>query len=120
MTSARPGARVCARTGLVLVPTAGERAYRVALSSYGPLNPPVRGLPSPERRPVWPPVRDRVQRCKQHRVDTGQGLRPGRGTPVQHLVPVDRAGEFPAEDRDLPTRQPLVGGVPDLLAGEHR
>ena len=43
MTFRRPGARVCARTGLVLVPSAGESAYRVALSSYGPLNPPVRG-----------------------------------------------------------------------------
>jgi len=39
----RPGARVCARTGLVLVPSAGQVAYRVALSSYGALNPPVRG-----------------------------------------------------------------------------
>jgi hypothetical protein len=29
MTSVRPGARVCARTGLVLVPAAGEQAYRV-------------------------------------------------------------------------------------------
>ena len=27
----------------MLVPSAGERAYRVALSSYGALNPPVRG-----------------------------------------------------------------------------
>jgi hypothetical protein len=35
------GARVCERTGLV--PSAGQAAYRVALSSYGPLNPPVRG-----------------------------------------------------------------------------
>ena len=43
MTFHRPGARVCARTGLVLVASAGEAAYRVALSSYGPLNPPVRG-----------------------------------------------------------------------------
>jgi len=43
MTFHRPGARVCARTGLVLVPSAGEPAYRVALSSYGPLNPPARG-----------------------------------------------------------------------------
>jgi len=43
MTFQRPGARVCARTGLVLVPSAGQAAYRVALSSYGPLNPPVRG-----------------------------------------------------------------------------
>ena len=39
----RPGARVCSRTGLVLVPAGGERAFRVALSSYGALNPPVRG-----------------------------------------------------------------------------
>ena len=30
MTVHRPGARVCARTGLVLVPSAGESAYRVA------------------------------------------------------------------------------------------
>ena len=29
--------------GLVLVPAAGEREFRVALTSYGPLNPPVRG-----------------------------------------------------------------------------
>ena len=43
MTVHRPGARVCARTGLVLVPSAGEPAYRVALSLYGPLNPPARG-----------------------------------------------------------------------------
>ena len=43
MTFHRPGARVCARTGLVLVPSAGEPAYRVALSLYGPLNPPARG-----------------------------------------------------------------------------
>lgn len=43
MTFHRPGARVCARTGLVLAPSAREPAYRVALSSYGPLNPPVRG-----------------------------------------------------------------------------
>ena len=34
---------MCGRTGLVLVPSAGEAAYRVALSSYGPLNPPARG-----------------------------------------------------------------------------
>jgi hypothetical protein len=43
MTVHRPGARVCARTGLVLVPSAEESGYRVALISYGPLNPPVRG-----------------------------------------------------------------------------
>jgi hypothetical protein len=43
MTFHRPGVRLCARSGLVLVPSAGEAAYRVALSSYGPLNPPVRG-----------------------------------------------------------------------------
>jgi len=40
----RPGVRVCSRTGLVLVPAAGEREFRVASSSYGALNPPVRGL----------------------------------------------------------------------------
>ncbi len=39
----RPGARVCARTGLLLVPAGGEREFRVALTSYGALNPPVRG-----------------------------------------------------------------------------
>ena len=38
----RPGVRVCSRTGLVLVPAAGEREFRVASSSYGALNPPVR------------------------------------------------------------------------------
>ena len=43
MTFHRPGVRLCARSGLVLVPSAGEAAYRVALSSYGALNPPVRG-----------------------------------------------------------------------------
>ena len=39
----RSGARVCSRTGLVLVPAAGEREFRVASSAYGALNPPVRG-----------------------------------------------------------------------------
>jgi len=43
MSFYRPGARVCTRTGLVLIPAAGEREYRVALASYGPLNPPLRG-----------------------------------------------------------------------------
>ena len=43
MSFYRPGARVCTRTGLVLVPAAGEREFRVAMTSYGALNPPVRG-----------------------------------------------------------------------------
>lgn len=43
MSFYRPGARVCSRTGLVLVPAAGEREFRVAVTSYGALNPPVRG-----------------------------------------------------------------------------
>ena len=39
----RSGARVGSRTGLVLVPAGGEGEFRVASSSYGALNPPVRG-----------------------------------------------------------------------------
>jgi len=43
MTFHRPGARVCARTGLVLVPSRDRRRTGWRPSSYGPLNPPVRG-----------------------------------------------------------------------------
>jgi hypothetical protein len=42
-------ARVCERTGLRLVPANRQRVWRVAKSSWGPLNPPQR-LPDSERR----------------------------------------------------------------------
>jgi hypothetical protein len=51
-------------------------------------------------------------------VHAGEGVGPGRGLPVQLLVPVDRADELPTEDRDLVAGEPPGGGVPELLGGE--
>jgi hypothetical protein len=42
MKTANPDRRVCATTGLALVPSRGEAAFRIAKESYGPLNPLVR------------------------------------------------------------------------------
>jgi len=42
VTALPEGARVCARTGLVLMPAKGETGWRLAKTSYGPLNPPAR------------------------------------------------------------------------------
>jgi hypothetical protein len=36
------GARICTRTGLVLLPARGEQGWRIAKTAYGPLNPPTR------------------------------------------------------------------------------
>lgn len=37
-----PGARVCGATGLSIVPSTGQQAWRIAKTARGPLNPPVR------------------------------------------------------------------------------
>lgn len=42
MTALPDGARICSVTGLVLVPAASETGWRIAKTSYGPLNPPLR------------------------------------------------------------------------------
>ena len=42
MSALPAGARVCRATGLVLVPAQPGIAFRVAKTSYGPLNPPLR------------------------------------------------------------------------------
>jgi hypothetical protein len=42
MTPLPDGGRVCGRTGLVLTPARSETAWRIATTSYGPLNPPLR------------------------------------------------------------------------------
>ena len=74
----------------------------------------------PPGRLVRPPVRDRLQRCEQGLLDAGEGVGPGRGLPVQPLLPVDRAGELPADPRDLIAGQPPGGGVPNQLSGQRR
>jgi hypothetical protein len=39
--------RICGVTGLALVPSSAEHAYRIAKESYGPLNPPLRTQKKP-------------------------------------------------------------------------
>jgi hypothetical protein len=51
VTALPDGARVCARTGLVLVPAKGETGWRLSKTSYGPLNPPARPA-DPEADPA--------------------------------------------------------------------
>lgn len=41
----------CEKTGLSLVPATGQTAYRIAKTSYGPMNPPVR--PERGKRTEW-------------------------------------------------------------------
>lgn len=53
MTPLPSNGRICTRTGLVLVPAAGQQVWRVAKTAYGPLNPPLRPVEGIEDTAGW-------------------------------------------------------------------
>lgn len=53
MTPLPVSGRICARTGLVLLPATGQQVWRVAKTAYGPLSPPPRPAENDVDRAGW-------------------------------------------------------------------
>jgi hypothetical protein len=85
--------RICSKTGLSLVPSAGRTVYRLAKPYYGPLNPLLRGVFDGDSRLTWNRYDVAGQRTV-YAADTPEGAYGELLAPLKPMVPVRAAAYF--------------------------